>query len=112
MIVEFVTNFWEKHSMLVTAVVVMLALRFYLNVRDQKFFEEEAKKHSDTVTDITSEEQYDQIESIVVIDFYATWCPPCRRAAPIFAELSKQYKDKPIKFLKVDVSNQKALADR
>lgn len=27
--------------------------------------------------------------AVVVADFYATWCPPCRTAAPAFAHLSK-----------------------
>jgi len=38
---------------------------------------------------------------IVVVDFTATWCGPCRLMAPIFAELSKKFEN--LIFLKVDV---------
>jgi thioredoxin len=37
----------------------------------------------------------------IIVDFTATWCGPCQRIAPLFKELSTQYKD--ILFLKVDV---------
>ena len=39
----------------------------------------------------------------VVIDFYATWCGPCKDISPKFITLSTQYTD--IVFLKVDVDN-------
>lgn len=29
-----------------------------------------------------------------VLDFYTTWCLPCKRLAPMLEELEKQYKDK------------------
>ena len=31
---------------------------------------------------------------IVIIDFWATWCPPCRRGIPDLIEIQKQYKGK------------------
>jgi thioredoxin 1 len=41
--------------------------------------------------------------SVTCVDFYATWCPPCRTAAPIFAAMSKLPEYSSIKFVKVNV---------
>ncbi|KAH9547920.1 hypothetical protein CY35_11G060200 [Sphagnum magellanicum] len=38
---------------------------------------------------------------VIVVDFTATWCGPCRVMSPIFVELSKKYPT--LIFLKVDV---------
>lgn len=40
----------------------------------------------------------------VIIDFNATWCGPCRRFAPIFEAVAKEYKGKAI-FMSIDVDN-------
>ena len=45
----------------------------------------------------------------VVIDFYTTWCGPCKRLAPIMEELSEKYKGK-IEFYKVDTERERELA--
>ena len=39
---------------------------------------------------------------IVLVDFYADWCGPCRMLTPILEQLSKEFEDK-IKVVKVDV---------
>uniref|UniRef100_K3ZB53 Thioredoxin domain-containing protein n=1 Tax=Setaria italica TaxID=4555 RepID=K3ZB53_SETIT len=44
---------------------------------------------------------------LVVIDFTASWCPPCRTIAPIFAEMAK--KNSNVVFLKVDVDEMKVV---
>ena len=44
-----------------------------------------------------------------VIDFYATWCGPCKRVAPIMERLAKEYDGK-VDFYKVDVDKDQKLA--
>lgn len=44
-----------------------------------------------------------------VIDFYATWCGPCKRVAPIFEQLAKEYDGK-VDFYKVDTDKNQKLA--
>ena len=44
-----------------------------------------------------------------VIDFYTTWCGPCKRLAPIMEELSQQYCDQVI-FYKSDTEKERELA--
>jgi thioredoxin 1 len=39
---------------------------------------------------------------LMVTDFWASWCPPCRMMAPIVEELSQRYEGR-ITFAKVDV---------
>ncbi len=38
----------------------------------------------------------------VVVDFYATWCGPCKMYSPVIEEMANTYKEK-IKVFKVDV---------
>ncbi|RPI13089.1 MAG: thioredoxin [Ignavibacteriae bacterium] len=45
-----------------------------------------------------------------IVDFYADWCAPCKKVAPILEEISKEYAGK-INIYKVDVDSEKELAN-
>lgn len=45
----------------------------------------------------------------VVIDFWATWCGPCRMIAPIMEDLAEQYEGK-VKIGKLDVDENQQVA--
>lgn len=57
-------------------------------------------------------ENFDEIlkKENVVVDFYASWCGPCKMFAPIFEEISKENEN--YTFVKVDVDKFEELARR
>lgn len=45
----------------------------------------------------------------VILDLFATWCPPCKKLSPILEEIQKQYGNK-IQIYKIDVDKEPQLA--
>lgn len=50
-------------------------------------------------------------EGIVIVDFFAEWCSPCKMLAPIFEELGTEMEGK-VKFIKVNVDESSDIANR
>lgn len=60
----------------------------------------------DEITDATFEEETS--EGVVLIDFWATWCGPCKMQSPVIDQLSEEMDD--VKFTKMDVDQNQETA--
>ncbi|MEK7523202.1 MAG: thioredoxin [Patescibacteria group bacterium] len=47
-------------------------------------------------------------KGVVLVDFYATWCGPCKMTGPIIEQLAEEVKT--VKFVKVDVDQNQELS--
>ena len=56
---------------------------------------------SQVITDKTFNEETDK--GLVLIDFCATWCGPCRMQAPILDQLEQEYDEEEFRIAKMDV---------
>ena len=48
-------------------------------------------------------------EGVVLVDFWATWCGPCKMIAPVVEEVSKEVSN--ARFVKIDVDENENLAN-
>jgi len=75
------------------------------------------KSHNTTrldfsLADLNGEQQlFSQWQNkVILLNFWATWCPPCRREIPDFMEIYKQYKDKDFIVIGVGIDDEKKVA--
>ncbi len=68
-------------------------------------------KDTVTVLDATFKSEVLDSATPVLVDFWATWCAPCKAIAPALEELATQYKGK-IKIAKVDVDENQQIAQQ
>ncbi len=69
---------------------------------------------SELVTHVTDSEFAEKIEGaqgLVAVDFYATWCGPCKVLAPVLDELAKDYEGQ-VQVYKLDVDKNRKSASK
>lgn len=62
-----------------------------------------------TVTDASFEQDVLKSDKTVVVDFWATWCGPCKMVAPVLDEIAGENSDK-ITVAKLDIDQNPATA--
>lgn len=58
----------------------------------------------DAVTDATFVDEVLMSSTPVLVDFWAEWCSPCLRVAPVLEEIAKEMGDK-VKIVKMDIDS-------
>lgn len=48
---------------------------------------------------------------ILIINFWATWCPPCRKEIPEFIALQEEYADKGLQFIGIAIEEQEPVSE-
>ncbi|MDH6310697.1 thioredoxin 1 [Dysgonomonas sp. PFB1-18] len=84
---------------------VMLTIGFPLLTQAK----DKPKEKSPVVILSTSNYAKETEKGLVLVDFWAAWCAPCRRIAPLLEEIAVEYKDS-VKIAKLNIDNYKGLA--
>ncbi len=65
------------------------------------------------LTNENFKEEVEDFKGVVLIDFWADWCMPCRMLTPVIEELEEDYKDnKKVKIAKLNVDENRETASK
>ena len=81
---------------------------------DPAVHQEATRAMADGITDLTDstfDEEVNGAEQLVLVDFWAEWCGPCKLIAPVLAELAAEHPDT-LRVVKVNVDDSPDVARR
>ena len=67
-----------------------------------------------SIEDILGKEELDKVlvnNSLTLVDFYASWCAPCKMQTPLLIEFNQEMAGK-VKIIKIDVDQNPELANK
>jgi thioredoxin 1 len=90
-------------AMLAASCVSSIFLRYAICMKEERMAE--------AVTSATWEQEVLKATDLVLVDFWAVWCGPCRMVAPIVDEISKEYAGK-LKVVKLNTDENPDVAGK
>ena len=90
-------------SLILVFILILIGINILLNGQGDATIES-GDKQEEKVIEVTSENFEEVVlksEKPVLIDFYATWCGPCKILFPIVEEAAKENEN--VKFVKIDI---------
>ncbi len=90
-------------SLILVFILILIGINILLNGQGDATIES-GDKQEEKVIEVTSENFEEVVlksEKPVLIDFYATWCGPCKILSPIVEEAAKENEN--VKFVKIDI---------
>ncbi len=96
--------------------IIAICLIVVLLLTSKTIFKKEENQQGEQsgfVQEIASSEFENEVlnsDKKVLVDFYATWCGPCKIISPIIEEVAKENPE--VKFVKVDIDANQELAEK
>ena len=98
----YVFNNWQHDQKLAETKVALGSKTVISNIRP-------LFKLKDTENKTRDVKEWDG--KVLMINFWATWCPPCRREMPAFIELQEKYQDKGFTIIGIALDEKQAVID-
>ena len=70
-------------------------------------------EHEVTLTEANFAEEIEQFDGVALVDFWASWCPPCRAMGPVIEKIADENAENvKVKVCKLDVDANEGLSQR